>query len=57
MRNGSVIMMSELVKNVGELIVDRTKYGISVQVERKTTANLIHGSRLCDRDFNLNRLN
>jgi hypothetical protein len=36
MRNGSVIIISELVKDVGEWIVADTNYGISVQVQMKT---------------------
>jgi hypothetical protein len=56
MRNNNVIMISELVKDVGESIVANTNYGISVQVQRKSTGNLVQGRRLCDRDFNRNRL-
>jgi hypothetical protein len=37
MRNDNVIMISELVKDVGESIVANTNYGISMQVQRKTT--------------------
>jgi hypothetical protein len=56
-RIDNVIMISELVKDVGESIVANINYGISVQVQRKTTGNLIQGSRLYDLDFNLNQLN
>jgi hypothetical protein len=45
-------MISELVKDVGESIVANTKYGISMQVLRKTTGNLIQDSRSYDRYFN-----
>jgi hypothetical protein len=38
MRNDSV-MISRLVKDVGELIVANTNYGISMQIQRKATGN------------------
>jgi hypothetical protein len=41
MRSDNVIMIGELVKDVGESIVANTNYGISMQVQRKTTGNLI----------------
>jgi hypothetical protein len=44
MRNDNV-MISELVKGVGESIVANTNYGITVQVQRKSTRNLIQDSR------------
>jgi hypothetical protein len=47
-RNDSVIMISELVKDMGNSIIVR----ISVQVQRKTTGHLIQGSKLHDRDLN-----
>jgi hypothetical protein len=46
MRNDNVIMISELVKDVGELIVANTNCRISMQIQRTTTGNLIQGSRL-----------
>jgi hypothetical protein len=49
-------MISALAKNVGESIVANTYYGISVQVQRKTTGNVVQGSKLYDRDFNGNKL-
>jgi hypothetical protein len=55
MRNGNVIMImiiSGLVKYVGESIVANTSYGISMQVQRKTTGNLIQDSWLYDQDVN-----
>jgi hypothetical protein len=51
MRNDNVIMISELVNDVGESIVTNTNYGISMQVQRETTGNLIQDSWLYDRDF------
>jgi hypothetical protein len=43
MRNYSVIMISELVKDVAESLVD-TNLGISVHVQRKCAGNLIQDS-------------
>jgi hypothetical protein len=57
MRNDNVIMISELVKVVGESIVANTNYWISMRVQRKTTGNLIQDSKLYDRDFNRKKLN
>jgi hypothetical protein len=46
MRNNNVIMVGEMVKHVGESIVANKRYGISLEVQRKTRRNLIQGSRL-----------
>jgi hypothetical protein len=43
MRNYSVIMISELVNDVAESLVD-TNLGISVHVQRKCTGNVIQDS-------------
>jgi hypothetical protein len=51
------VIISELVKDVGELIVANTNNRISMQVQRKTKGNLIQGGRLYDRDLNRNQLN
>jgi hypothetical protein len=40
-----------------ESIVANAKYGISVQLQRKTTGNPIQGRRLYDPDFNRKELN
>jgi hypothetical protein len=37
MRNDNVILLSELVRDVGESTVANTNYGISMQVQKKTT--------------------
>jgi hypothetical protein len=37
MRNNNVILISELAKDAGESILANTNYGISIQVQRKTT--------------------
>jgi hypothetical protein len=44
MRKDNVIIISELVKDAGESIVANTNYGISMQVQRKTTGSFIQGS-------------
>jgi hypothetical protein len=41
MRNSNMIVISELAKDVGESIVANTDYGISMQVQRKTTGSLV----------------
>jgi hypothetical protein len=46
MRNDNAIMISELVKDVGESVIANINYGISTQVQRKTTGNLIQGNGL-----------
>jgi hypothetical protein len=46
MTNYNMIMISELEKDAGGSIVANTNYGISMQVQRKTTGNRIQGSRL-----------
>jgi hypothetical protein len=56
MRNGNIIMISKLAKDVRESIVANTNYGISMQVQRKTMGNLIQGSRFHDRDVKRNEL-
>jgi hypothetical protein len=45
MQKESMIMISELVKDFGVSLVAGTDYRISVQVHRKTTGNLIQGSK------------
>jgi hypothetical protein len=45
-RHNNVIMISELVRDVGESMVANTKHGISLQIQRKTIGNLIQGNRL-----------
>jgi hypothetical protein len=40
-RNYNVVMISELVNNVGESIVANTNYGIAMRVQRKSTESLI----------------
>lgn len=47
-------VFSELTKDVEELIVSNTNYGISMQELRKTMGKLIQGSRLYDRELNRN---
>jgi hypothetical protein len=46
LKMGNKNMMSELEKYVGESVVSNTKYGISLEVQRKTRGNLIQGSSL-----------
>jgi hypothetical protein len=43
MRNDDVIMISEVVKDLEESTVANTNYGISMQVQRKSTGKLIQG--------------
>jgi hypothetical protein len=43
-------VIGEFVKDVGESILANTSCEILMQVQRKTTGNLIQGSRLHDRD-------
>jgi hypothetical protein len=57
MKNDDVIMISELAKDVEESIVAKTNYEISMQVQKKTTGNVIQDCRVTDRDFNRNHLN
>jgi hypothetical protein len=57
MRNYNAIMISELVNDVRESIVANEKYGISMQVQRKTAGNVIKDIRFCDRYFSWNQLN
>jgi hypothetical protein len=57
MRNENMVMVSEMLGDLGESIIANTNYGISMQAQRKTTGNIIEGSRLYDRDFNRNQLN
>jgi hypothetical protein len=54
MVNDNVIVISEMVKDVGESVVADTNYGVSVQVQRKETEYLIQSSRFYDRNFNCN---
>lgn len=44
-RNGNVIIISKLAKDIGESIVPNTNYGISMQLQEKPR-NLIHCIRL-----------
>jgi hypothetical protein len=54
MGNDNAIIVSESVRDVGESIVAGTNCGISRQVQRKATGNLIQDSRWYDRDSNRN---
>jgi hypothetical protein len=49
MKNGNVIIIGLLIKNVEKSIVANTEYRISVQVQRKTMRNLIQRTRFYDR--------
>lgn len=40
-----MIMIIELAKDVGQSIVANTKYGILMQIQRKTTGSLVQDSR------------
>jgi hypothetical protein len=55
-RNSNVIVISELAKDVRESNVAKTNYGISMQVQRKTTGSVVQ-ERFYDRDFNRNQQN
>jgi hypothetical protein len=51
-----VTVINELI-DVGESIVANTNYGVSIQVQRKTTGNQKQDSRLYFRYFNCNQQN